>query len=203
MWMHRQTSKTQLTQFIEEESDMLRRTLRFYILRAGLAVGTSADAAADELLNETVVEALQHAGRFRLNDQPKVWLLGIAANLIKRKQVDLAKRNRREPLVRDLYAAETELSDDELFDRLAAFATDTDGSERFTIRVRDIASGTDQGDSIPDGDHLRVANVNFPTDVFTDRLTMILGVSGTGKSTLMKLAIIEYARLMTVRGNMQ
>jgi oligopeptidase B len=59
------------------------------------------------------------------------------------------------------------ISDD---DKMLAYATDTDGSERFTIRFRDIASGKELEDTIPgvngsilfskDGKHLLYTPVN-------------------------------------------
>lgn len=114
-------NETRLRQFIEEKTEMLLGTLRFYVARAGLATTEqTVRAAADELLNEVVVEALEHAGRFRPDGQPRAWLLGIAANLIKRRQADLAKRQHREPLVRDLHGQDQDaLGEDELFDRFA------------------------------------------------------------------------------------
>jgi RNA polymerase sigma-70 factor (ECF subfamily) len=104
---------------------MLLGTFRCYLARAGLAEsGPALETAAQELLHEVVVEALQHEARFRAGGQPRAWLLGIAANLVKRRQVETARRNRREPLVRDLYPEiEQQMSDDELFDRAAALAS--------------------------------------------------------------------------------
>jgi RNA polymerase sigma factor (sigma-70 family) len=114
-------NQTRLRQFIEMETETLLATLRYYLVRAGLADAQSAALAAVELLNEVVIEALEHADRFRSSGQPMAWLLGIAANLIKRKQAERATRNRREPLVRDLYLdVQDNLSEDELFDWLAA-----------------------------------------------------------------------------------
>lgn len=114
-------NRTRLRQFIQEETETLLETLRYYVIRARLADAEGAALAAVELLNEVVVEALEHADRFRSSGQPMAWLLGIAANLIRRKQAERATRNRREPLVRDLYLdAQDTLSEDELFDRLAA-----------------------------------------------------------------------------------
>ncbi len=112
-----------LRRFIEGETTTLLATLRYYLLRAGLVEGQGAALAAVELLNEVVVEALDHADRFRPSGQPMAWLLGIAVNLIKRQQRERAMRNCREPLARDLGAAGLEaLSEDELFDRLATLA---------------------------------------------------------------------------------
>jgi RNA polymerase sigma-70 factor (ECF subfamily) len=55
-------------------------------------------------------------------------LLGIAANLVKRKQVEFARRSRREPLLRDLYPGDEAVSDDDLFDWLASL-TDVNSVE--------------------------------------------------------------------------
>jgi RNA polymerase sigma factor (sigma-70 family) len=113
--------RTLLRRFIEENTKTLLGTLRVYVVRAGLVDCQGAALAAVELLNEVTVEALTHADRFRPSGQPMAWLLGIAANLVKRKQAGRATRNRREPLVRDLYPRDqAAISEDELFDRLAA-----------------------------------------------------------------------------------
>lgn len=104
-------NRTRLRQFIEEETPVLTRTLGIYLSRAGLTI------SASELLSEVVVEALEHEARFDPARQPRAWLLGIAANLIRRKQAELARLDRREPLARDLYPG-AEPSDDEVFDWL-------------------------------------------------------------------------------------
>lgn len=115
--MDRTTGATRLRQFIETEAESLVGILRYYLFRAN---SVNLDTDASELLNEVVIEALQHEARFEPTGQPRAWLLGIAANLIKRRQVETARRNQREPLVRDLYPTlEADLSDGELFDRVA------------------------------------------------------------------------------------
>lgn len=106
---------SRLRQFIAQESEALRSTLRWYLRRAGL------DDSEDDLLNEVVVEALRHEGRFQPNRQPRAWMLGIAANLIRRRQAEQARLLRREPLVRDLYPDDP-ADDEALFDRVAALA---------------------------------------------------------------------------------
>jgi RNA polymerase sigma factor (sigma-70 family) len=112
-----------LRQFIAGESEALLGTLRYYVVRAGLADGRDAAPVATELLNEVVVQALEHADRFRPSGQPMAWLLGIAANLIRRRQAERATRDRREPLVRDLCSSTQDgVSEDELFDRVASLA---------------------------------------------------------------------------------
>jgi RNA polymerase sigma factor (sigma-70 family) len=111
--------RVRLEGFIEAYASSLAKTLRHYVLHAGLASGAGIAQVADELFNEMVVEALRTAHRLKPEVHPKPWLLGIAANLIKRRQTELAKRDRREPLMRDLYPQmEETLSDEELFDLL-------------------------------------------------------------------------------------
>jgi RNA polymerase sigma-70 factor (ECF subfamily) len=81
------------------------------------------EQSARELLNEVMIEAFEHADRLTPEISLRPWLLGVAANLIKRRQVELSKRNRREPLMRDLYPhMQDEMSDEELFDQLPIVA---------------------------------------------------------------------------------
>jgi DNA-directed RNA polymerase specialized sigma24 family protein len=79
----RTSNQTMLRAFIEAEADRLLGILRHYLVRANLTDQRGATLGATELLNEVVVEALEHADRFRPSGQPMAWLLGIAANLIK------------------------------------------------------------------------------------------------------------------------
>jgi DNA-directed RNA polymerase specialized sigma24 family protein len=106
----RAANQAHIRQFIAGENAALLRTLRMYVAKAGLASGEAARRAAEDLLNEVVVEALEHAERFNPALAPMAWLLGIAANLIRRWQADLARRSRREPLARDLQDQDDPLS---------------------------------------------------------------------------------------------
>jgi RNA polymerase sigma-70 factor, ECF subfamily len=102
--------------FIESRAGDLKQILRHYVLRMGIADYDDAETAAAELLDEVTLEALQHADRAAAMSDPTAWLLGIAANLIKRRMAENARLNHREPLLRDLYPDEA-ASDDELIDR--------------------------------------------------------------------------------------
>jgi RNA polymerase sigma-70 factor (ECF subfamily) len=137
-----------LRRFIAEESESLLQTLRLYLYRAGLARAEMAmDSAASDLLNDVVAEALMHEDRFRADGQPRAWLLGIAGNLIRRRQADNARRMQREPLVRDLYAESDDLSDDDLFDRVAELANAVYEDERsMETRVREMLQPLPQAD---------------------------------------------------------
>jgi RNA polymerase sigma factor (sigma-70 family) len=127
-----QTQASRLRQYIAAESAELVRTLRVYVLRAGFAESAQTiDSAAHELLNEVVVEALSHEDRFRSEAHPRAWLLGIAANLIKRRQSEIVRQQRREPLIRDLYPGlEESMSDDDLFDLMIEWADSTSHEAR-------------------------------------------------------------------------
>jgi RNA polymerase sigma-70 factor (ECF subfamily) len=151
--MNRATEKSRLRQFIAEETDALHGALRYYLLRAGLT-DQPLDSAAGELLNDVVVEALEHEDRFRAGGQPRAWLLGIAANLVKRRQVESARRARREPLLRDLYPGEETASDDDLFDWLASL---TDVSSAEELDANEAVNAILSGVSPDDGHILRLA----------------------------------------------
>ncbi|MCP4361337.1 MAG: sigma-70 family RNA polymerase sigma factor [Chloroflexi bacterium] len=101
---HTAVAYQRLNQYIANETDALLSTLRLYVLRSGLASGTAVADTALDLLNDVTAEALQHADRFQPDRQPKAWLLGIAANLIRQRQTAQAKRDGREPLIQDLLA---------------------------------------------------------------------------------------------------
>ncbi|MBL8154901.1 MAG: sigma-70 family RNA polymerase sigma factor [Anaerolineae bacterium] len=157
------TDRSRLRQFIERESNALLGTLRMYLVRAGLERHSQPlDAAAAELLNEVVCEALRHEHRFRPSGQPRAWLLGIAANLIRRWQAESFRRERREPLVRDLAPqVEEAFSEDELFDHLAALAE----------------SGAVNGPE-GDGEMLALLDALAPDDARVIRLAILNGLNG-------------------------
>lgn len=107
-----------LRQHIEAEVESLRATLTVYARRGGLP-------DADDLLQDVVVEALRHADRLDPQRPIRAWLLGIAANLVRRQQVDRTRREQREPLVRDLFPR-WQTEDDDVFDRVAALTDSPD-----------------------------------------------------------------------------
>jgi RNA polymerase sigma-70 factor (ECF subfamily) len=157
-------NRTRLRQFIEAESDVLTRTLGFYLSRAGLTL------SASELLSEVVVEALRHEDRFNPTRQPRAWLLGIAVNLIRRKQAELARLDKREPLARDLYPGD-EPSDDEVFDWLEPF-TRVETAE--ALEANEAANALLAGVSAEDALVLRLAILN---DLDGEALANALGIT--------------------------
>ncbi len=87
--------------FLEANADSLLAILRSYVCRGGLAGRDGVQETAIELLGDVVIEALDHADRFDASRQPMAWVLGIAANLVRRRQAEGARRAHREPLLRD------------------------------------------------------------------------------------------------------
>ena len=77
-------NRQRLIHFLDAEMESLTGILRVYVQRAGLAGG---EDTTSELLNSVVVEALTHAQRYDPTRPPRAWLLGIAANLVRRRQV--------------------------------------------------------------------------------------------------------------------
>lgn len=75
---------------------MLLNSIRFYVLKFGLAAGTNVQPVAAEILQETVIEAMAHADAYIPTKSPMAWLLGIALNMIRRKRVAQAKQASRE-----------------------------------------------------------------------------------------------------------
>jgi RNA polymerase sigma factor (sigma-70 family) len=114
-------SKKRLAEFLAENAAALLGTLRSYVWRMGLARGEEVAPVAVEVLQEVVIEALNHPERFHPAGEPMAWLLGIGANVIKRKKVEFAKRSRREVWIGELAKVQPEsLHDDELFDQITA-----------------------------------------------------------------------------------
>jgi len=112
-------TKQHIAEFITDNIPSILGILRSYVRRMDLARGEEVAAAAVDVLQEIVVEALDHADRFNPTGQPMAWLLGIGANVMKRKKVELAKRSWRECFIGDLSLEQQEpLSEDELFDQI-------------------------------------------------------------------------------------
>ncbi len=88
-----------LGRWIEENASLLLGVLRSYLRSAGLSGSAAGTEAAQELLNDVVVEAFRHADRFDSTRPPRAWLLGIAINLIKRRRVAVASRRKNETLM--------------------------------------------------------------------------------------------------------
>ncbi|GCE11802.1 RNA polymerase sigma factor [Tengunoibacter tsumagoiensis] len=88
--------RKELADCIQQNTEALLRILRMYTQRMGLAQGMEVQAVALDVLQETVVEALEHADRFDTGRQPVAWLLGIGVNVIRRKKDEMMRTGKRE-----------------------------------------------------------------------------------------------------------
>lgn len=115
------SDNTKIIEFIADNVASLLGIIRSYVKRMGLASGEDVPAVALEVLQEVVLEALDHADRFDPTGQPMAWLLGIAINIIKRNKAERIKHTQRELSISDLsLMQEEQSSESELFDQLVA-----------------------------------------------------------------------------------
>lgn len=111
--------QNRLREFLQKNSASLLGILRIYVQRMGLARGSQVPEMALEIFQETAGEALAHADRFAGNEQPMPLMLGIAANMIRRRKVEQAKRYQREELLSDIARRNPNLAEeDTLLDTL-------------------------------------------------------------------------------------
>jgi RNA polymerase sigma-70 factor (ECF subfamily) len=105
---------------IESQGIALLGTIRVYVRRTGLADGLAVGEVALEILDQTVVEALEHADRYDPRRNGAAWLLGIAINVIKARRTKTARRARVAPTgtLDDLNGPSA--ADEEAFDQFLA-----------------------------------------------------------------------------------
>lgn len=167
----REKRRQHLEHFIATEGDTMQPTLRMYLFRAGLATMHSIDSAMQDLWQDVVVQALNHSDRFDPNRQPKAWLLGIASNLIKRRQDEAIKREQREPLVRDMRVNQGDtMGDDDLFDLLTQAQSDDPAQQ---VEAQDTINHILGSLSQSDQDLIRLAVIN---DLNSEMLAEALGI---------------------------
>lgn len=165
-------SYAQLKSYIAQEVATLRDSIRLYVIKSRLAFGDDAVRVADDVLNDLVREALNHAHRFDPTRPPKAWLLGIAVNLIRRRQAKQIATNQREPLIRDLYPhTQHDYSDGDLFDRLSRHAHD---NPEHTVEAEDAVDTLLSLVSESDQEVIRLAILD---DLNGDALANRLGIS--------------------------
>lgn len=112
-----------LQQTIEHEADTIRGIIKSYVVKFGLTAYASADAIAEEIFHDTVVEALRYTDRYDRHRAPIPWLLGIALNLIRMRR--RSSTHNREVSIRDIHPVQdVDASDDELFQRFADLVDD-------------------------------------------------------------------------------
>lgn len=122
--------------YLEENAPWLLGRLHYYVQQARLGQGETACEIAQELLSELTLEVLENAGRFDPQRPLQPWVLGIAVNLVKRRQASQQRQSYREPLASDLQtgsASESSMTDERLFDWLEGLAIDEGPEKRWII----------------------------------------------------------------------
>lgn len=117
-------ARAYLQRFLQEDATWLQTIIRGYVMRMQFTMGNTIDVVAAEVFQETVVEVLAHADRFNPQMQPRAWFLAIAANMLKRRRTDYAKRYRFEVLLSDLAPQQ------DILDRLMNYPINTPGPEQ-------------------------------------------------------------------------
>lgn len=113
-----------LLTFLQDNTAALLGVIRAYVARFGLAQGADVSPAAHDVFQEVVVEALTHADRFASADpvrSPMAWLLGIAVNIIRRRQAGQTRQRLHErPISQFGYAQADPNHEAEALDHLLA-----------------------------------------------------------------------------------
>ena len=127
----------------------------FVVIQNWLGDKLRAEVSVEDIWQETLWLAWRDRSQHEWRNLTayRAWLLGIAVNLIRRKQSELGRLNWREPLARDLYPGD-EPSDDEVFEWLAAF---TEVSTMEALESNQAANALLAGVSPEDAYLLRLA----------------------------------------------
>jgi RNA polymerase sigma factor (sigma-70 family) len=107
------SAQNRLQDFLQKSGASLLGTIQTYVLRMGLARGAQVQEVALEVFQETIAELLAHADRFDWEAPLTPLLLGIAANVLKRRKVERAKRYQREELLSEVVRRYPNLPDEE------------------------------------------------------------------------------------------
>lgn len=168
-------SRLALIECIEQHTESLLGTISLYARRAGLDADTDTYGLAVDILQETVIEALEHADRFTVTRQPLAWLRGIAVNVIWRKKVAQAKHARREISLSRLSTQQSTSSDSEqdILDRLMA-SSETASDLGLALESKEEVAGILSLLSPGDQEIVRLAVIE---GYERDRLAQRLGIS--------------------------
>ena len=118
------TAREILRACLEEHADELLRTIRLFVLKAKLATRETLDDVTLEVFTEVAEQVLATADRFDSARRPQAWIVGVASNIVKRRQAEFYRQAQREQLITDLNLDPdaADISDGELFDRLATIS---------------------------------------------------------------------------------
>lgn len=166
-------SKKQLLECIEQNAEILLINIALYIKKMGLESRGEQRGMAREILQETIVQALEHADRFVPTRRPLAWLLGISINVIKRKKVEQAKHAQREISFSRLAVKHDDLtSEEEILDRILSLASESEPEQE--IESKEEVNSLLSLVSLRDQQMLRLAVIE---DLSGESLAQQLGIS--------------------------
>ena len=168
-----------LHQFLQEDIEPLRGIISSYVIRAGLARGEAVQNVTLDILSEATLQALAHIELFDTLRQPRAWFLGIAANVVKRRQAALFRQKQREISIGVLAADSENGSESDFFDRLSLLTYPGPEQEvEMRAQVAELLS-------LASPDDRRVLRLAVLQDLNTNQLALALNVpSGAARVRL-------------------
>src|SRR5258707_5701902 len=134
-------SSGSLQQFFQEHSPFFLDVISSYVARMGLARGDAVQSVAMTVLQETVIETLAHADRFANASQPRAWFLAVAANVLKRKRREMARKTRYESPASELIANTEDIGESAFFEQVVNLAVPGPEQEvEASERIREMLS---------------------------------------------------------------
>jgi RNA polymerase sigma factor (sigma-70 family) len=105
------SKRRKLAQAVEETYDQLLTSIRVLVWKMGLAASPEeANDLSQEILNETIITAIEIEDRYDDQKSMHAWLIGIATNKIKELRSKEARRSKRMGTVTETYQSTYEKS---------------------------------------------------------------------------------------------
>lgn len=105
---------------LQEQSAFFLGIIRSYVMRMNLVSDEGVSTLTLTVWQETALEALSHIERFARASQPRAWVLVVAANILKRKRDEIARRSSRELPLSRLLANGEDAQESAFFDQFAS-----------------------------------------------------------------------------------
>lgn len=161
-----------LLSFSEEQAALLLRIICSYVQKMGLATGSEAQPVAQEVMQETIVKALEHADLFDPARQLTMWLLGIALNIIRHKKAQKVRQQGREFSFNQLSRLYVEpVNENDLLDQIAP------STQRSPEQVVESNEQIDDLLSLVSLDYQQILRLAFLEDVTREALAQHLGLT--------------------------
>lgn len=184
--------------YLENQGNVeaLLDTLYTYIRNLGVIQGDSetVQEMAHELLGEVVTEALTYSERYDPSRQLRLWLNGIALNIVKRKKAERIKHYYREPSFSDLQRNLDASSDEAFFEQFVALAEaspeqDVEAMEQFEAMLS-LTSENDQ----------QLLRLYILRDFDARRLALELGITPAAARQRLSRALRQLRMILEKQG---